>query len=136
MKYFDSNKNDFWGSKINFADENNVLVGFDFGSSCCEMFGWFVDDKVNPKGGKDSIIDDNTLTSVIDKELEGWVFDKEFFDRIDVGEDSYDFHNVAVFRMVKEGNERFLHLYNDHNGYYSHGFDFAVDGEVIKCGSL
>jgi hypothetical protein len=136
MKYFDSNKNDFWGSKINFADENNVLVGFDFGSSCCEQFGWYVDNKVTPKDAKDSIICDNTLASVIDQELEGWVFDKEFFEEHDAGEDSYDVHNVAVFRMVKEGNERFLHLFNDHNGYYGHGFEFAVDGTMVVQGSL
>lgn len=136
MKYFDSDKDNFWGSKINFADENNVLVGFDFGSSCCENFGWYVDNQVNFKDRKNSIICDNTLSSVIDKELEGWVFDKEFLEEHDSGEDYYAVHRVAVFRMIKGDQERFLHLYNDHNGYYGHGFQFAVDGQYIKKGII
>lgn len=135
MKYFDSNKDNFWGSKINFADENNVLVGFDFGSNCCEQFGWYVTDKVLTEEA-DSIFDNYSPSSVIEEELEGWVFDKEFFEQISNGKDSYDESNTAVFRMTKGDQERYLHLYNDHNGYYSHGFEFVVDGAHIKNGHL
>ena len=30
-----------WGNKLNFVDENNVVVGFGAESSCCESFGYF-----------------------------------------------------------------------------------------------
>lgn len=33
MKYFDNNDNEFWGEKKNWVDENNVLLGYDYGSS-------------------------------------------------------------------------------------------------------
>lgn len=137
MKYFDSNKHKHWGSKINFVDENNVLVGFDFGSDCCEEFGWFVCDIVNPDAGKDSSrIYCTAVSSNIDEVLDGWVFDEQFFEEIRFGKNSYDEYNLAVFRMIKEDQERFLHLYNNHNGYYSHGFEVAVKGELIKQGYL
>lgn len=136
MKYFNSNNDHFWGSKINFADENNVLVGFDYYENCCEDFGWFVCNTVNPDGGKDSIVDCDTTNAVIDKELEGWVFDKHFFEEIKLKNEKFNEYNLAVFRIMKEGQERYLHLYNGHNGYYSHGFEFVVDGKINKKGCL
>jgi hypothetical protein len=28
--------------KINFVDKNNVFVGFDYSSNCCERFGYYI----------------------------------------------------------------------------------------------
>jgi len=40
MKVFDK------GGKVNFVDKNNVLVGYDMNSSCCEEFGWYIRDEI------------------------------------------------------------------------------------------
>ncbi len=38
MKIFSTNE---WPAKTNFIDENNLVVGWDDGQSCCERVGYF-----------------------------------------------------------------------------------------------
>ena len=134
MKYFDSNNGSIYSTKVNFVDENNVLVGYDFSSDCCENYGWYIHSKVTPEGTGDSLFDENTDNNAINESLKDWAFDTSFFNEFSDGE--YEVRAVAVFRLVNGDNELFLHLFNEHNGYYSHGFDFAKDGEIIHTGSL
>ncbi len=68
---------------------------------------------------------------------EGYVFDTEYFEQMAVS-DEYDEGDEAVFRMTRlaTAEVKYLRIYNHHNGYYSHGFDFGEPGRVIQSGSL
>ena len=110
--------------KINFVDEKNVFVGFDYQACCCEQFGYFFS-KTEPltedvKGEKDF-------------DPEGYCFDKEFYKTQDAGEAGAE----AIFRLTHPSKpEIFLTLFNHHNGYYAHGFTMTVDGENLRSASL
>jgi hypothetical protein len=78
MKCFAYNSNSIWSTKVNFVDDNNVLVGYDFAGSCCELFGWYIHDKVN-NNREDSLFDENTDHNAINDSLKEWTFDTSFF---------------------------------------------------------
>lgn len=44
MKIF-TKENSNWDSKVNFVDENNVVLGYDLSQDCCEHADWFIADK-------------------------------------------------------------------------------------------
>ena len=133
MKFFNSNTSSLWSSKINFVDENNVLVGYDYADQCCEDFGWFLSPKIDPSSFDDHIATDDELVNTL---LEGWVFDTTFFEEKRTGEEFWDENNLAIFRMTKGEHVMYLHLYNVHNGYYSHGFSFSKDETELHRGWL
>ena len=133
MKYFSQEK---FNGRINFVDENNLVLGYDFDASCCENFGWKLLDKDRNLllHGKE---DEEPSEDEINKIIEGFNFDKHFF-VLSNSEDGYEENNHVVFRMTKENEELFLELYNYHNGYYGHGFEFLekTDNAVIKKGVI
>ena len=136
MRYFPSDDDSIYSTKVNFVDENNVLVGYDFSGQCCEQYGWYISNK--PTINKDgSLFDDNVSNEAINESLKDWTFDKEFFDQLSYSESgSFDQDDRVVFRLVNGDNELFLHLYNVHNGYYSHGFEFKNGEETIQTGHI
>ncbi len=111
---------------MNFVDDNNVFVGFDYSSSCCESFGWRVCDE-NPCG-KEVFQEESGQT-----EWPSFQFDPEFFQEAPEGDDE---GGTAVFRLIREcpisgiKEEKWLQIWNYHNGYYSHGFEFGVQGGI------
>ena len=113
--------------KVNFVDDNNVMLGYDTNQQCCESAGWFVADK--PKN-----VIEEPLYNASDAALYGFQFDPTFFQEMEIpiscGEGG-----IAIFKIVNEHREIYLHLYNQHNGYYSHGFEFTKP-TTIKKGSL
>lgn len=135
MRYFASTPNSIWATKVNFVDDNNVLVGYDFAGNCCEEFGWYIHDKIGNTNGEDPVFSDGLDGNALNEFLKEWTFDTSFFEEFS-NEKRGDDENFAVFRLVNGDNELFLHLYNHHNGYYSHGFDFSKDGQIIHTGSL
>lgn len=136
MKYFPSDKGTIWSNKVNFVDENNVLVGYDFYGMCCENFGWYISNKPTTDL-HDRLFNEDTDENAINESLKDWTFDPSFFQKLDTNiNDYYDYDQRAVFRLVNGDNELFLHLYNVHNGYYKHGFDFAKGDEIIHTGIL
>lgn len=86
--------------------------------------------------GKGALFNENTDRSAINESLKDWTFDTSFFQELEEGSHGYHVDRTAVFRLVNGDNELFLHLFNSHNGYYAHGFDFSMDGEIIQSGSL
>lgn len=126
MKIFDR------AGKINFVDENNVYLGYDMESQCCEDFGWFIADaQVSDVAGFEvGLIED----------LGDWRFDVDFFRHVDLCPAEYDIHNaertLVIFRIVCGDREKFIHLYNLQTGYYSHGFTMNVGGEVMRAYDL
>jgi len=104
MKMFDRD------GKINFVDENNVYLGYDTREQCCEDFGWFVsDDKVTTCAG---------IEEGVQEDLDGWCFDREFFEHVtlDVDTDDDKYGEMVIFRIVNGDAQKFIHLYNSHNG--------------------
>jgi len=62
------------------------------------------------------------------------VFDTTFFKEVDGGD--FDGGGMAIFRIVNREAEKFIHIFNSHNGYYAHGFDFTIAGKTVREGSL
>jgi hypothetical protein len=111
-----------WSSKVNFVDANNVILGYDLEQNCCEDADWFIADTITPR-----IVERESTP----EEISGYYFDTSFFQEIE-NESEFDAGGVAVFRITNGTEEKFIHLYNAHNGYYAHGFEFEVGGEKIK----
>ena len=116
-----------WGGKGNFVDENNVFVGYDMGQSWCEYADWFIVDEP-----KDTIHKRDKNENL---DLEGWIFDVDYFKEVDNGSE-FDCGGMVIFKITKDSDEKFLHLFNCHNGYYSHGFSFGVNDVTKKEGYL
>jgi len=132
LRIFDSNADGMsWGERINFVDDSNVLVGFDMSQSCCEDFGWSITPDLKGEG-----LDYGGVGGTLD-----YTFDPSFYS-YDELQYSYDNGGAITFRLISdEGDEDlYLHLWNHHNGYYSHGFNFQIgegdDRIMIESGSL
>lgn len=128
-----------YSHKINFVDENNVLVGFDTDSQCCENYGWYIsksisDDNPNLINIK-CVVDDTFTLPHVNSILEGWVFDENFFEEITSSKANED-GNIGVFRLIRGDQSMYLHLYNYHNGFYSHGFTMMKGDEYLQEGYL
>lgn len=113
--------------KINFVDDQNVLLGFDFEESCCENFGYILSREIPTDENSDSDVDESSL--------DGFNFDCNFFQAKSNARE-WDEGGMAIFRLTKDDEEIFLTLYNFHNGYYSHGFNMEVNGTKLRDGSL
>lgn len=131
MKVFETNEK--WAEKVNFVDENNVFVGYDMGRECCEHADWFISDEIANKLPKDL----NQPTN-----LDGYFFDKDFFESIEeLKEDRYDYNvldcgGCVVFRLTNGKDAKYLHLFNCHNGYYGHGFEMKIQDKIKKNGRI
>jgi len=70
--------------------------------------------------------------------LSEYVFDKKYFEKdVCVDEDDYDDNRCMTFKMTSdEGPALYLTIFNCHNGYYTHGFEFKDGEELIKEGGL
>lgn len=105
--------------KVNFVDENNVFVGWDDTSNCCERHDWNFEPAYPPG-----------------EELASYSFDPTFFEE-EEPESSWESGGLVRFRATNpEGRELFLTLSNYHNGYYSHGFAMYADGVTLHSGCL
>lgn len=131
--------------KTNFVDESDCYVGFDDQwSSCCESFGYyFLGDE--PTEETIGSVEGQELTEF---ELSNFYFERSYFKEFP---ESYG-GGYVVFRLVHRRLERdevmrrrergeqpslYLVLFNHHNGYYSHGFDFGlVGGDVIQSSCI
>ena len=127
--------------KINFVDKNNVIVGFDNEKFCCENFGYFFSERIEIDDNGKSLFgfDPDDIAKHTEMYYEDFVFDTDFIKQIRVkDQDSYDNINVVIFKLIDEDDKEniaYLHLYNVHNGYYSHGFSLDVGGvKIIKGG--
>lgn len=125
-----------YSRKTNFVDINNVFVGFDTHQDCCENAGYFISPTEDNEPKEDEGIKNG---------LEDYVFDPDYF--VDVvpkqeGSDYYKYScledgGMVRFRLICQDKcDLYLHLYNSHNGYYSHGFEFKVDNITKQEGSI
>jgi hypothetical protein len=126
VKIFDEKEN--WTEKVNFVDANNVYLGYDMSQCCCEFADWFIDDTPHVDG----MIPDDLPKP---RDLESWSFDTAYFLLVE-NELRFDAGSMAIFRITDGSAEKFIHLFNCHNGYYGHGFDFKVGDTMIQEGGL
>lgn len=127
MKIFNRQKP--FNDKVNFVDNNNVVVGFDIETICCEDVGWFISTKI-----------EDTIKQTPTPDVQDYFFDTNFYIKTSK-EDGWQELITVIFRLAKNGSknkaeELFLHLYNLQNGYYSHGFVFETDSEIIQQGAI
>ena len=93
-------------NKINFIDENDVYVGFDYIKGCCERFCWYI---TNEKDGE-PLFPANKLT--------GYVFDTSV--NYHQYETKLDDVGRVSFKMIKDGCEDiYLTLFNHNKGRVS-----------------
>lgn len=119
-----------WGEKLNIIDENNVLVGYDFSGQCCEHYGFYVLDQ--PENFSDAVNQEGSIES-LNEELKDYKFDPSFHETKSEGYEGC----IGVFRAVCEGKpDKFICLFNYHNGYYGHGFDMSQGETILFKGCL
>lgn len=133
MKIYICGKDDYSRS-INFIEDENTFVGYGYGQNCCEDFGWRLAEESSPACTFDGSHNDHSKNEDgLQNEYPGYKFDKSF-DIVEVQDES---GGEVRFRLIKHGAPNLiLTLYNYHNGYYSHGFSFTVDGKAKTTGSL
>jgi hypothetical protein len=117
--------------KVNFIDDNNVLVGYDLEQDCCEDAFWTISEA---RDGSNPLHKGSEQASE-EISLEGYAFDPSFHEfEYNPREDS----NSAIFKLLHSPDygtvkkaDLYLRLENQHNGYYGHGFTFK-GSEVIQ----
>ena len=122
--------------KVNFVDDNNVFVGYDMAQFCCEDAGWFIADEpilqymesLNPYNNIELKYKDLSNADISD-----FYFDTNYFKEV---RSKYDDENLIIFKITNNNEDRYIHIYNSHNGWYSHGFVFQQDNKIIKEGQI
>jgi hypothetical protein len=113
--------------KVNFVDENDVLVGYSLVKSCCEDASYYFEDAERQRLAETPVLD-------------GAVFDRGFCEETQLPPDAGGYRQYGArrvrFKIEGDNFEGFLVLENDHNGYYGHGFDMAVGSETLWEGYL
>lgn len=131
MKIFENGE--CWGAKINFVDDKNCFIGFDYSQSCCESFGYFLTRSM-PVPDVDTAESDKLEGT----DFPGYNFDTSF-NKCELYPDG-DGGGSVTFRLANDSaEEMFLTLYNHHNGYYGHGWDMRIGGEageIIQSGGM
>jgi len=132
-------KNSPWENKVNFIDSNDVFVGYDLTQNCCENAGWFISKEIEySEYYKKGFSGDTVFSEIekdVNKDVSGYVFDVS--EIIEYTDPRYGGNSIVVFKMICDNKDPlYLHLFNCHNGYYSHGFECTVRGETFKEGRL
>ena len=108
-----------WGSKVNFVDDDNFYVGYDTLTDCCEYADWFI-----------SLHRDHTeipedIKDLQPEELPDYSFSHAEPDEVDFTD--LDAGLALRFCLVSDLDllpPMYLYLFNNHNGYYGHGWTF------------
>ena len=109
--------------KVNWLDDQGVLVGWDDEQQCCEDFGCGVYDKESGKRVSD---DPNGLPYHFAKTYE------ENGNRAYCGDIEADRFQVEMFPDDGKGPVLVFECFNNHNGYYYHDFEMKVDFKESK----
>lgn len=109
--------------KVNWLDDQGVLVGFDNYQQCCEDFGFGVYDKESGKHVSDDL---DGLPYHFAKTYE------EGAEHAYCGVWTADLFHVEMLPDDGKSPVLVLECYNDHNGYYYHNFEMKVDFKESK----
>jgi hypothetical protein len=119
--------------KVNFVDEiSNIVLGYDVSCCCCEEADWYISDDIIPERPREIM----ESLKPGERDLLGWQFDKDFCQEL--SPDNCWGGGLVVFRIVRDGQQKFIHIFNAHNGYYAHGFTFTKDEgkQIIRQGRI
>lgn len=116
--------------KLNFVDENNVFVGYNYTQHCCETFGWFLAD--SPQR---TVYDVELSSDEFNNTMGGFRFDPDYMEIVYNGAE-FDAGGMVIFKVTNGNEHKYLHFYNCQNGYYGHGFSMTVNDKVTKQGTL
>jgi len=125
MKIF--NDGNGWNSKVNFVDSNNVFVGYDMAQDCCEHADFFFSREIPTEINQNKVEHDSL-------DLENYAFNTAFLK--ENGLSDLDKGGSVTFLLENGEEELYLTIFNSHNGYYGHGFEFKIGDDVIKEGTL
>jgi hypothetical protein len=126
IQVFDVNHG--FGGKVNFVDDENVVVGYDTDTQCCEDAGWCVLRSLPQHSA-------SLAPGMPDKfDFANYRFDPN----TQPVELSLPSETEAVaFRLVSQHNqEAWLILHNTHNGYYAHGWARKGPGIAYEDGYI
>jgi len=124
-------RGDEWSQRWNFVDDNNVILGYCAEPDCCEHFGFKI-----ILGGVE-VASDKTDIEETNAVIDGFEFDPSFADVVkSIEEYSDQCAGVAEFRATRGDAEIRIRLFNYHNGYYGHGFEFSHGETEIRSGCL
>ena len=123
MKLFERTTKEGWGNRLNLIDKNNVFVGYDYDESCCESFGY----EFRTSDNKEIDYPENLSDFV-------FTLNHKIFEIVSKYKDDGD--SAYGFEITNGEDTLWFVIYNYHNGYYSHGFEFMNDKEQITRGSL
>lgn len=115
----------FTSERLNFIDDQDNFVGFDDTNGCCAHGDWFISEVEQTE-----VTDDYSKGQQI-KEYPDYFFDEAFFKEVSIGEGSMVIFKLKSYRGKPE---LFLHLFNQHNGYYARGFKSVLGSKVIEGG--
>ena len=122
MKEVWCDKDSVWTS-VNWIDANNRFVGFDAFHNCCEFFGWYVSESPD----EPESLDEPDRHDIGDG-MDPYCFDPDGFREAACS---------IIARLTAPGMpDKYLHVFNHHNGYYAHGFEFGVKGGNVTKGAL
>lgn len=119
--------NEQYAEKVNFVDDNNCFVGYDLSEHCCEDAGWFID--ISPWASIPKGKGLDKLQYKIDFPL--YNFDTSYVEEYK-NERDFNEGGLVRFRLTNGESYIYLHIYNSHNGYYSHGFEYQLDANTDK----
>ena len=116
--------------RINFVDDSDVFLAYDFTEQESEDFGYSIH-----KGKWDGNAYIYEYSCLPMSELEDYSFDTDYSEMDEYG--SRDVLTRATFRLIdQEENEIFLTLFNSHNGKNFHAFEMTQDGYKLFDGQL
>ena len=109
-------------SKVNFVDENNRVVGFSMAYDCCEKFGYAVC-RVIPATSEEAEMAGECVPD--EATLAPYRFvEEQPSDCLTDGADVEGGGGLA-FRIAADGQpDMYVVIWNHHNGWYSHGFEY------------
>jgi hypothetical protein len=113
--------------RVNFVDENNVFVGYELETICCECASWYISD--SPKYDGDAY-------RQAKYDLEDYCFANSEHPTY-IGDENEEDLNGVAFRLIADGKpDLYLILSNLQNGYYDHNFTVKVDEKIVLESSL
>lgn len=105
-----------WSTATNFIDRDDNFVGYDDSCQCCEQFGWFFSDVPGVDKGWVDTVSTGFFWDTATPPVHPSTLETEY---------TYDKHASCVaFKAINDaGDVLYLTLFNEHNGYYSHGWE-------------
>lgn len=114
-------------SRVNFVDKNDNFVGYSLAQQCCEN-AWYEVIRITSEGSKE--VDNDYISG------DAWIhlglleanpdYDSSHLDKDDGG---CDYENIEFFVVQNEETLEvaYIRLYNIHNGYYAHVFEWNIN---------